>query len=181
VSSYSNDRPSSGISYNQPTIGICFDTGKIDPGKSGLKCWEILWWAVEPQRIAGSLLFEGRILESENVYFLAIQNNEAWRLEHVLETLEKDAGFLKVGASPRFYQGEHVFRQRIVGAGQVDLAGNIIGISYNARLALNKIKREKMTAVRADGIPCGIPPGTSKGVNTGTTTSPPITAPTQQK
>jgi hypothetical protein len=145
--------PSSGYSitscyrYDRPTLGICFDIGKINSGRYGVNCWEIFWRAVDPGLIAGSSLFEGAVLESENVYCLAIQNTEARCLEQLAKVLEKNADFRQVCASPPFYQGENVFREPLVAAGQVNEAGTITGMSNNARPAFYHVRNERKSAV----------------------------------
>jgi hypothetical protein len=153
TSTYYYDQASSScFSYNQPAIGICFDIEKVGQEKHGLKCWEILWEAVEPRQIAGSSLFEGSLLESENVYCLVIQNHEPMRLGYAVKALETDADFLDVCASRPFFEGGDVLRAPLVAAGQIDRTGNLIGISYNARNALNQVKRGRAAAAQADAV-----------------------------
>ena len=153
------DRHLSCYNRDRPAIGICFDVGRMSSGKYGMKCWEIFWRSVEPQLIAGSSLLEGSILESDGVYCLGFQNDEAWRLESVVTSLEKSEVFLDVCASPGLLIGESVTHEPLVHAGEVNEAGRIIGISYNARLALNQVKRERMDASPPDSRHAEAMPG----------------------
>jgi len=157
--SYFYDRLMSSYGYDWPALGICFDIGKINGGKYAMKCWEILWGAVAPPLIAGSLLFEGKTLERDDVYCLGFQNRDARRIELLVSTLEKNAEFLKFCADPGFFSGETVMRQPLVSAGEINAAGSITGISENARLALNKVTREKTAALRTVDVPVKNGPG----------------------
>jgi hypothetical protein len=142
-----------GLRFDRPAVGVCFDIGKIGPGKYGQMCWEIFWRAIPPREIVGSQLFEGSLIERENVYCLAFHNPDDWRMAHIVNVLELDADFLKVSATPRFCEGEVVLRQPLVAAGQINETGSLVGISYNARLALGQVRREKSDASSPVAVP----------------------------
>jgi hypothetical protein len=148
----------SNFRYDRPTLGVCFDIGKTGSGRYGLKCWEILWKAIDLRLIAGSSLFEGFVLESENVYCLAIQNGDAWRLEEVMRALETNADFRQVCANPHFYQGENVFHEQLLDAGHVNDAGTIIGLSINARPAFIHVRNERKITAPPEAKPAEIRP-----------------------
>ncbi len=142
---HDSDPSVAGCRFDRPALGVCFDISRIDSGKFGQTCWEILWRAVPPRYIAGSQLFEGYILKRENVYCLAFLNADARLIERMVSVLERNAGFLKVCATPRFCEGEVVLREPLIAAGHINEEGNPIGIGINARLALNQIRREKFS------------------------------------
>lgn len=131
---------------NMPTLGIRFDIGKIESADYGTECWKAFWRAVDIQKLAGSVLFEGDTLATlhgrENVYCIAVQSGDRTSLDHVRAALEQDTGFQKLAAAPKLVEDSGVIGEPLPEAGRVDGTGNLVG-GFNSRSALAVVQREK--------------------------------------
>ena len=124
-----------------------FDIGKIDSGGYGEECWKVFWRAVDTEMVAGSQLLEGDTNDTpdrENVYCLAIKwMPGSGRGDDVRKPLEQSDHYRKVASNPNFISSIQVSREPLVEAGRVDQSGCIVGTSYRALPALEKVRKEK--------------------------------------
>lgn len=139
---------------NMPALGIRFDIGKIESGMYGTECWKILWRAVEPPKLGGASLFEGdteaTLKGEEGVFLIAIHSTRTSLFDEVRAALEQSPEFDEVAASPRFVEDDGVVSEPLVGAGQIDSEGNLVGKAYNARAALGEVLRDQRHTAQAD-------------------------------
>lgn len=128
-------------------IGVRFDIGKIDSGGYGEECWKVFWRAVDTEIVAGAQLLDGDSNDTpdrENVYCLAIK----WlagtgRGDDVRKAIEQSEHYRKVASNPNFINPMQVSREPLVMDGRVDQSGRIVGTSYRALPALEKVLHER--------------------------------------
>lgn len=127
-------------------IGVRFDIGKIDSGGYGEECWKVFWRAVDPAIVAGTQLLDGDTNDTpdrENVYCLGIKWMTGFgRGDDVRNALELSEHYLKVASNPKFINSMQVSREPLVMDGRVDQSGRIVGTSYRALPALEKVLHE---------------------------------------
>src|SRR5689334_7325065 len=97
----------------KPTLGIRFDIDRVGSGEYGLRCWEAIWAAIDPETLEGSDMFEGDTAATLNgleyTYCIAFQNSDASRLNATRDALQIDPAFQRISAAPMFVEdGEAV-------------------------------------------------------------------------
>lgn len=126
------------------SIGVRFDVDRIDSGSYGVACWKIFWQAVSPEKLGGTMLFEGDTAASmdgvENVFCIVVQGNDPDLVRLVKTALSDSEAYRQVCARPNFLEGNDCLREPLPAAGRIDYAGNLIGDAWNSRGALNAIR-----------------------------------------
>ncbi len=136
-----------GVAKQADCIGIRFEIGKLDDGAYGKECWKVFWSAVDPEMVAGTQLLEGDTNETpdhENVYCLAVKWwSGVGRCDDVRKALDQSIHYRKVASTPDFVSATQVSKEPLVEAGKVDMQGQIVGMSYRARPALEYVQNER--------------------------------------
>lgn len=147
-SSLSPEEPNAGTKVKQADcIGMRFDIGKIGSGAYGEECWKVFWRAVDTSIVAGAQLLDGDTSgtpDTENVYCVAIQwPAGAGRGDDVRKALEESEHYVRVASAPSAIDAMQVSREPLVNDGRVDASGRIVGTSYRALPALEKVTKER--------------------------------------
>jgi hypothetical protein len=133
-----------------PAIGARFDIDKVNAGAYGIECWKVFWRALNPEDIAGSLLFEGDTAATlngqENVYCIVVQHLDAAVAKQVRSALSQSEDFKKVCDLQMFVEDSRCRSEPLPDAGRIDATGNLIGDAWNSRPALGAIKKERESA-----------------------------------
>jgi uncharacterized RDD family membrane protein YckC len=148
-----------------PAMGIQFDIGKAGDGAYGFECWKVFWRSVEPQRLAGGILYEGdtnaTLYGRANVFCIAVQCRDRRTLDAVRASLEGSADYQRVAATPRFLSDAEVMREPLPVAARIDGAGNLAD-GYWAKAGLDAVRTEKGEPPSVPARPAtpvvGVPP-----------------------
>lgn len=137
-----------------PVLGIRLDIDKLDSGAYGVAAWKVLWRAIIPSRLTGSLLFEGdtsaTLQGAENVFVIAIQNVDEDVLSEVRAALESDPVFATVAGRPRFVVSTAAYEEPLVDAGRVEANGELSGKIYNSGPAWDEVSSESASRTSAE-------------------------------
>ncbi len=126
---------------NMPTIGVRFDTAKMNAATHAADAWEAFWRAVDPAAIAGALLFDGGV--ADNVFCIAVQSIDGDVLEGVEQAVSASMECRSICAAPMFAKGDAIASEPLNSVGSVDAAGGLVGEGSVAHSALLAARPEK--------------------------------------
>ena len=132
---------------NVPTIGVRFDTARMNAASHAADAWKAFWRAVDPAAIAGALLFDGDV--AGGVFCIAVQSMGAGVLEAVEGAVAASEECRNLCAVPMFVKGEDVASEPLKSAGNVDAGGGLVGEPGVAHSALLAARPEKATVIPA--------------------------------